>query len=383
MSTCPLCNGVCEDSKATIFDLPAHRACINGYSLRRGVAYVIDRMILLGGGISIYAVLGPKDDNLAFVLWVVAFGVWFIRDSLSGRFLGKAIMGLRVAGNMEGQPPTLAQSVKRNLPLFIPFAPIVAAFQIGHGRRMGENGAGTWVFPNAQQHNFLDTLGSHRPTTTQTEDEAYELLNDATKLEAKGRVEEALSLYQRIVERYPQTAAGGDAQKSAQSLRAKLGVACPAPVEAATEPPWPVAVAKAATEAPQICAQTDSQPSNEPPRQILTSMAPRPKWRTLRLAIGLAAALAIIAGVLAVGSRHSQKRVGAASLPDFNSLEAVTDEFGGIPVASTSEEADGLLKALRARAEKGEVKAQVSLGNDYSCGGGRSEGLCEGGLLVS
>ena len=64
-----------------------------------------------------------------------------------------------------------------------------------------------------------------------TEDEGYKLLNDATKLEAKGRVWEALALYQRIVERYPHTAAGGDAQKSAESLRARLGLACPAPAE--------------------------------------------------------------------------------------------------------------------------------------------------------
>ena len=46
-----------------------------------------------------------------------------------------------------------------------------------------------------------------------------------------------MALYQRIVERYPHTAAGGDAQKSAESLRARLGLACPAPVEAATAPP--------------------------------------------------------------------------------------------------------------------------------------------------
>jgi hypothetical protein len=34
MSTRPHRDEVCEDSKATIFDLPAHRACINGYTLR-------------------------------------------------------------------------------------------------------------------------------------------------------------------------------------------------------------------------------------------------------------------------------------------------------------------------------------------------------------
>jgi TPR repeat protein len=71
------------------------------------------------------------------------------------------------------------------------------------------------------------------------EDEGYELLHDATKLEAGGRAQEALTLYQRIVERYPNTAAAGDARISAESLRDRLGLACPAPVEAATAPPLP------------------------------------------------------------------------------------------------------------------------------------------------
>ncbi len=56
-----------------------------------------------------------------------------------------------------------------------------------------------------------------------TEDEGYELLHDATNLETQGRVQEALLAYQRIVDKYSHTAAGLDAQKSIESLRAKIG----------------------------------------------------------------------------------------------------------------------------------------------------------------
>lgn len=55
-----------------------------------------------------------------------------------------------------------------------------------------------------------------------TEDEGYELLADATKLETQGRVQEAIAAYQRVVDKYSHTTAGADAQKSLESLQAKI-----------------------------------------------------------------------------------------------------------------------------------------------------------------
>jgi TPR repeat protein len=315
-----------------------------------------------------------------------------------------------------------------------------------------------WIINYIYGRNRWGEFGGQAYDSAGTEDEGYELLNDATKLEAKGRAEEALSLYQRIVERYPHTAAGGDAQKSAESLRARLGVACPVPVEAATAPPlplpqdsgrhpgclspvrpdgsrpnlepelmaalatrsadimdfgirdfepWaakplanlgetiaskvrphlcqiynaaqeevrkrqgrlqategspvppapsvgtqadsdtgqarPVPVAKPATEAPLICGQTNTQPPDEPPRQIPAPMGPRPKWRMRRLGIGTAAALAIIAGVVNVRMWRD----------------------GAQPIKP---EALDWLADVRARAEKGDMKAQTSLALQYAIG---------------
>ena len=94
-----------------------------------------------------------------------------------------------------------------------------------------------WIINYIYGRNRWGEFGGQAYGSAGAEDEGYELLNDATKLEAKGRVWEALTLYQRIVERYPHTAAGGDAQKSAESLRARVGVACPVPAGAATAPP--------------------------------------------------------------------------------------------------------------------------------------------------
>ena len=64
---------------------------------------------------------------------------------------------------------------------------------------------------------------SGRDTQPSTEDIGYEALAYGTKLEIEGRVQEALAVYQRIVEKYPHTDAGRDAKKSIESLQAKLG----------------------------------------------------------------------------------------------------------------------------------------------------------------
>jgi hypothetical protein len=55
-----------------------------------------------------------------------------------------------------------------------------------------------------------------------TEEEGYELLSQATKLEVQGRIREALFAYQRVADRYSHTTAGYDARKSLESLRAKI-----------------------------------------------------------------------------------------------------------------------------------------------------------------
>jgi len=62
-----------------------------------------------------------------------------------------------------------------------------------------------------------------RDERPRVEDVGYDALAYATKLEMEGRVQEALAAYQKIAESYSATDAGRDAQKSLESLRAKLG----------------------------------------------------------------------------------------------------------------------------------------------------------------
>jgi TolA-binding protein len=55
------------------------------------------------------------------------------------------------------------------------------------------------------------------------EENAFALLQEASRLEARGKAQEALQKYQQVVERFAATDAGRDAQKSIESLRAKTG----------------------------------------------------------------------------------------------------------------------------------------------------------------
>ena len=61
------------------------------------------------------------------------------------------------------------------------------------------------------------------PTQAPEEEKAAALLEEATKLEARGQVQEALAKYAQVVERHPRTAASRDARKSRESLRATIG----------------------------------------------------------------------------------------------------------------------------------------------------------------
>jgi hypothetical protein len=58
--------------------------------------------------------------------------------------------------------------------------------------------------------------GEDKPNT---EDMAYEAFAVGTRLEAEGRVEEALVVYKAIIDKYPQSGASKDAKMSIESLQ--------------------------------------------------------------------------------------------------------------------------------------------------------------------
>ena len=60
------------------------------------------------------------------------------------------------------------------------------------------------------------------PRPAPSEEEAWNLYHDAIGLEIAGRADEALLLFQQIIDTGPDTAAAQEAQTSIDALRAKL-----------------------------------------------------------------------------------------------------------------------------------------------------------------
>ena len=118
---------------------------------------------------------------------------------------------------------------------------------------------------------------------------------------------------------------------------------------------------------PYVRTQADGDTGQAHPVAAANRETGVSRWRTWSLASGLAVVLALIAGVLSNGSRHSQKRVGTSSRPDLVSLESGTNEVGGALAASNS---DSVVDKNRALAERGQAAAQAYLGWCYDSGQG-------------
>ena len=124
----------------------------------RIAAFLID----LGGGAALVLILGNLFGLVAGVVgswaslvlmidwgvcWVLLVTLMLIRDALPGGSPGRRLVGLRVRA-AGGKPPSISQSIKRNLPLLIPFGVFYEDHRLRSdpdGRRAGDRWAGTRV----------------------------------------------------------------------------------------------------------------------------------------------------------------------------------------------------------------------------------------------
>ena len=131
------------------------RRCYYIFAFRRQYAYVLDSMLwrllwipiflfaayqMLIAGFSRVSIVCTVGISGLFLL-----GVSFCKDCFAGQSLGKAIMGIRVIDKTTGKPIGAKVSFKRNLPLIIPFMPLVVAFLLYKGYRKGDGWANSKV----------------------------------------------------------------------------------------------------------------------------------------------------------------------------------------------------------------------------------------------
>jgi uncharacterized RDD family membrane protein YckC len=132
------------------------KQCRNSLVLRRELAFLIDGFVvsygcslaikLSMGAVQVAAMKGQPASPLRTWLGTALFCLAFaLKDSFGGFSAGKVLTGLRVVDAETGAPIGPRQSVMRNLILLVPLMPIVLAFQMRGGKRLGDGWARTRV----------------------------------------------------------------------------------------------------------------------------------------------------------------------------------------------------------------------------------------------
>jgi uncharacterized RDD family membrane protein YckC len=163
-STCPICEkSVNTKRMKKLYDMPVCPKCRNGFANRRQFAYLVDAItfwllwFLLASALY-YIVPGmaalneklSQDNVAAFICnmligWVIYPIIFCMKDGFHGQSPGKWLCGVRAVDKDTLEPIGFGRSLKRNLPLVIPFAPLIVAFLLLKGRRWGDTWANTRV----------------------------------------------------------------------------------------------------------------------------------------------------------------------------------------------------------------------------------------------
>jgi uncharacterized RDD family membrane protein YckC len=155
---CPLCGDSRRMKKPKkLYGHPVCRKCWAGFANQRQFAWIIDVFLawVLAWVVGVFLVEGIEaDDTLAWVPLAGLYGFVPLKDGLiGGRSPGKVITGVRVIDRQSGKPIGIGKSAGRNLLLLIPFMPLIVAFQMMGGPRIGDGMAGTRVIWKRYQDN--------------------------------------------------------------------------------------------------------------------------------------------------------------------------------------------------------------------------------------
>ena len=159
MSTivCPLCRRLRKPRAfRPLYGAMVCRRCRNGFASRRQLAFVLDWALwYLVSSVAAFAglfVLASWRASEALVVTVMVVGVCvlaplvlFMKDGFGGYSPGKMTCGVRVIDLARNRPAGFVLSLKRNLILFVPPMPLIVAFWLVRGHRIGDGWAGTRV----------------------------------------------------------------------------------------------------------------------------------------------------------------------------------------------------------------------------------------------
>lgn len=141
--------------------------CYYKFTNRRQLAFFIDivvfNMIVLVLAVALGALIialdveTAEDNAVSTLLIELVFGLglpllFLAKDGFNGKSPGKAICGITVIKRGSGARAGFVDSILRNLPMLIPFAPLIIALTLSPGYRLGDGWAQTKVIWDKYAH---------------------------------------------------------------------------------------------------------------------------------------------------------------------------------------------------------------------------------------
>jgi uncharacterized RDD family membrane protein YckC len=120
--------------------------CVSGFANRRQFAFVLDMVLLYAiEFFAAFVVVMLASDELGQTpvaadraITFSFLGLFLLKDGFSGFSPGKWLMGVQAVKRETGQPVGFRESAARNLPLLLPFVPLIVAVQLMKGYRLGD-----------------------------------------------------------------------------------------------------------------------------------------------------------------------------------------------------------------------------------------------------
>ncbi len=146
---CPLCGQTKHMRKAK--ELYGHmvcKKCYYAFANRRQFAFFLDAIgwrflmfpvaVAIGIAMATSGASQTEIESTANVIGYLLLPIFFCKDCFGGHSLGKLMCGVKVIDEETGVTGGIGASFKRNLPLVIPFMPLIVACQLCKGHRTGD-----------------------------------------------------------------------------------------------------------------------------------------------------------------------------------------------------------------------------------------------------
>ena len=156
LDACPFCRNNFDNKTKTLYGHRVCSKCYYAFANRRQMAFFIDRVLWIIPNLAIGFMFGlavaysgstltPQSKSMINLISWPLFLVFLFKDGFRGYSPGKLLCGVQTIDRTSLAPIGFGASFKRNLPLLIPFVPLLVAFQLCSGKRLGDGWSNSMV----------------------------------------------------------------------------------------------------------------------------------------------------------------------------------------------------------------------------------------------